>query len=59
MTDTDPLIEEARKAGQAYMDSFKGDRAAMLEDLRRRAEQEGRQVVSRPPRQPRKRTRAG
>jgi len=52
----DPLIEEARKAGQAYIDSFKGDWKAMVEDLRRREEQarrEGRRVVSLPPKPPR------
>jgi hypothetical protein len=48
----DPIVEEARKAGQAYIDSFHGDRDALLADLRRRAEQEGRQVVSLPPKPP-------
>lgn len=55
------LIEEARKAGQAYIDSFKGDRQAMLEDLKRREIAEGRRVVSLPPKPPRQRpaTKAG
>lgn len=45
-----PIVEEARKAGQAYIDSFKGDRKAMIADLNRRSEQAGRKLVSRPPR---------
>ena len=51
----DPLVEQARQAGQAYIASFKGDRKAMLADLRRRQQQEGRQVVSLPPKSPRRR----
>jgi hypothetical protein len=47
------LIEEARRAGQAYIDSFKGDRQAMLEDLRRRAREAGHQTVRLPPKTPR------
>ena len=56
----DPLVEEARQAGQRYIDSFKGDWAAVIADLQRRAKEEGRQVVSPPPRPPREhqRTRA-
>lgn len=46
----DPIVEEVRKAGQAYIDSFNGDLKAVCEDLRRRSEQAGRRVVSRPPR---------
>jgi hypothetical protein len=49
---TDPLVEEARKAGQAYIDSFKGDLRAVCGDLRRRARQEGRTVVSLPAKPP-------
>lgn len=48
----DPLVEEARKAGQAYLDSFKGDLSAACADLRRRAREEGRKVVSLPPKPP-------
>ena len=33
-TMNDPLIDEARKAGQAYIDSFKGDLKAVCADLR-------------------------
>jgi LDH2 family malate/lactate/ureidoglycolate dehydrogenase len=51
----DPLVDEVRKAGQAYIDSFKGDRKAMLEDLRRRQQEEGRQVVKLPSKPPRRR----
>jgi hypothetical protein len=52
----DELIEEVRKAGQAYIDSFKCDRKAMLEDIRRRQAEEGRSVVNLPPKKPRQRT---
>lgn len=51
----DPLVEEARRAGQAYIDSFKGDWRAMIADLRARARREGRSVVSLPPKPPRRR----
>jgi hypothetical protein len=51
---TDPLVEQARQAGQAYIASFKGDRKAMLADLRRRQQQEGRQVVTLLPKPPRR-----
>jgi hypothetical protein len=45
----DPIVEEVRQVGQAYVDSFKGDWQAMLVDLRRRAREEGREPVSLPP----------
>ena len=48
MTD-DPLVEEARKAGQAYIDSFDGDLQAVFADLQRRTEEArraGHQVTS-------------
>jgi hypothetical protein len=51
----EPLIEDARRAGQAYVDSFKGDWKALLADLRRRSEAEGRQAVSLPPKAPKAR----
>lgn len=54
----DPLIDEARKAGQAYIDSFKGNRKAMLDDLRDRARKEGRSVVRLAPKPPRRPARA-
>jgi len=48
----DPLVEEARQAGQKYIDSFKGDDRAMLADLRKRAKASGSRVVSLPPKKP-------
>jgi hypothetical protein len=48
----DPLVEEARRAGQAYIDSFHGDLKAACADLRRRAREEGRKVVSLSPKPP-------
>jgi hypothetical protein len=51
----DSLIEEARRAGQAYIDSFHGDRQAMLTDLRRRSKEAGHQTVRLPPKPPRQR----
>jgi hypothetical protein len=52
MTDEDPIVEEARRAGQAYIDSFKGDWKAMIADLQRRSEERGVKTVSLPPRRP-------
>lgn len=52
----DPIVEEVRKAGQAYIDSLGGDIKAVFADLRRRTEEHRRQgwkVVSRPPKPPR------
>ena len=49
MNDEIDLIEEARKAGQAYIDSFGGDLHAVSADLQKRAEAEGRKMVSLPP----------
>jgi hypothetical protein len=51
----DPIVEEARAAGQAYVDSFKGDWKALIADLRRRSEEAGRRTVSLPPKAPRPR----
>jgi hypothetical protein len=51
----DPIVEEARRAGQKYVDAFKGDWKALIADLRRRSRREGRKVVSLPPRPPRPR----
>ena len=42
----DPLVEEPRQAGEAYVASFRGDGAALRADLRRRSEEAGRQPVS-------------
>jgi hypothetical protein len=52
MNDETNLIEEARKAGRAYIDSFAGDLKAVCADLRRRAKHEGREIVSLPPKAP-------
>jgi hypothetical protein len=46
------LIEQARKAGQTYIDSFNGDLDAMIADLNRRALSEGRTVIELPPKPP-------
>jgi hypothetical protein len=51
--DDDPIVEEARRAGDAYMKQFGYDLRAVFEDLRRRTEAArlaGREVVSLPPR---------
>jgi hypothetical protein len=48
----DPIVEEAREAGQKYIDSFNGDWAAIIADLRRRASEEARQTIAPPPRRP-------
>jgi hypothetical protein len=51
--DKDPIVEEARRAGDAYMKRFNYDLKAVFADLRRRTEAAraaGRQVVSLPPR---------
>ncbi|MBC7785528.1 MAG: hypothetical protein H7144_16970 [Burkholderiales bacterium] len=52
----DAIVHEARRAGQAYIDSFNGDWKQVIADLNRRTEDErksGRNVVSFPPRKPR------
>lgn len=46
------LIEQARKAGQAYIDSLGGDLKAVVADLRRRSIDGGRQAVSLPAKPP-------
>jgi hypothetical protein len=46
---SDPLVEEVRQAGENYIASFKGDWKALAADLNRRAQAEGREVISRPP----------
>ena len=53
MTQNDPLIDDLRRVGQAYVDSFKGDWAALVADLNRRSEREGRKVMAMPPKPPR------
>jgi hypothetical protein len=44
----DPIVEEARRAGQAYLDSFHGDWKAIIADLNRRSVEESRQVIAPP-----------
>ena len=51
----DTLIDEVRRAGQAYIESFKGNDQAMVADLRQRAQNEGRQLVTLPPKPPQER----
>jgi hypothetical protein len=46
----DGLVEDGRRAGQSYVDSFEGDWKALVADLRRRAQQAGRTPISTPPR---------
>lgn len=56
----DPLVEEGRAAARAYIDSFKGDSAALRADLQRRSDEEGHKTVSRPPKKvARRRKKAG
>ncbi len=47
---TDPIVDEVRKAGDAYFKKFNYDLKAAFEDMRHRTEQSGRKVVSLPPR---------
>jgi hypothetical protein len=47
--ESEDLIEPFRRAGQEYIESFKGDDKAMLEDLRRRAKASGKKIVNFPP----------
>jgi hypothetical protein len=51
----DPIVDEVRSAGQAYVDSFKGDWKALVADLNRRSEELGLKTVSLPPKPPRQR----
>jgi len=46
----DPIVEEVRRAGEDYFRRFNYDLKAALDDLRRRSERAGREVVSLPPR---------
>ena len=46
----DPIVDEVRRAGEAYLSKFNFDVRAAFEDLRRRSEQRGRKLISRPPR---------
>ena len=53
---TDPIVEEARKTGEAYIASFGGDLKAVCEDLRRRTKESNRPTVNLPSKPPRLRT---
>jgi hypothetical protein len=48
----DPMVEELRAVGQKYVESFKGNWKALVNDLRRRAKEEGRELISLPPKKP-------
>jgi hypothetical protein len=55
----DPIVDEVRKAGEAYFAQFNFDLRAICEDLRRRSEARGVKTVSLPPRPPRPNPRPG
>ncbi len=42
----DPIVEEFRRAGNAYAESFNYDLDAMFEDLKSRQQKRGARVVS-------------
>lgn len=44
----DPVLAEIRRVREAYAEKFAGDVKAMLDDIRARQKQGGRQSVSRP-----------
>jgi hypothetical protein len=46
----DPIVDEVRKAGEAYFAQFNFDLHAICEDLRRRSAERGVQAVALPPR---------
>jgi hypothetical protein len=45
----DPIVDEVRRAGEAYLEKFNFDVRAAFEDLRRRSDQSGRTLVARRP----------
>jgi len=47
--ESQPVVDEARRAGQSYIDSFNGDWKAIVADLDRRAKEEGRHIIEPPP----------
>jgi hypothetical protein len=55
----DPIVEEARRAGQEFLAQFKGDMRAAAKELNRLAEASGIKLVYRAPRpaKPRKEAR--
>jgi len=48
----DPIVEEVRKAREAYAAKFDYDLDAIVEDLRRLQRESGRTFISYPPRRP-------
>lgn len=46
----DAIVDEVRKAGEAYLAKFNFDLKAVCDDLRRQSEAAGRKTVSLPPR---------
>ena len=48
----DPIVDEVRRAGEAYLQHFNFDVRAAMEDLRQHAEREARTSVSLPPKRP-------
>lgn len=48
----DPIVEEVRKARNEYAKQFNYDLDAICEDLQRKQEQPGKNVVSFPPKRP-------
>lgn len=46
----DPIVDEVRKAGEAYLAQFNFDMKTACDDLRKRSEAAGRKTVSLPPR---------
>jgi hypothetical protein len=46
----DPIVDEVRRAGEAYFAQFNFDLKAICDDLRRRSDEAGRKTVSLPPR---------
>jgi hypothetical protein len=48
----DPIVEEVRRAREAYAKRFNYDLNAMFDDLQRRQQESGRKTVSFPPKRP-------
>ena len=48
----DAIVDEVRKAGEAYLARFNFDLDAACDDLRRLSEERGQKTVSLPPRAP-------
>jgi hypothetical protein len=55
----DPIVDEIRKAGEAYFAQFNFNLHAICDDLRRRSEARGVKTVSLPPRKPTPQPRPG